>query len=129
MARYLSAAWIDELSLAVEDHDELAVAAEGVDLVVQQRIIGAPGGDVEYHVTIGDGVVKVNAGAAVSVDVTFTQDYATAAGVASGAVSALQALNDGRVAIRGDVNRLRTAQAVLGALEEVLDEVRQRTTY
>jgi len=129
MARYLSLEWIDDLQRAAERSPHLGQAAEGVAMVLQQHVTGGPDGEIAYHVTIDHGVVHVQPGVTDAADVAFTQDYATARQVAAGELDALQAFQDGRVAVRGDVRRLTEAQPALAALDEAFADVRRDTTY
>ena len=129
MARYLSAEWIEDMQRAAEGSSPLGESAGGLSLVLQQHVTGGPHGEVEYYVSITDGAVQVRPGVAPAADVAFTQDYATARQVAAGELDALQAFQDGRVEVQGDVQRLTEAQPALAALDEAWAAVRRHTTY
>ena len=129
MVTYLSTEWIDRLRDAAASDADLRAAVEGVELSLQQVVTDAPSGDVAYYVTFDDGDVYVQAGSVRDPDVTFTQDYGTAVGVARGELSALDALRDGRVMLTGDPTALQDRADALAALDAVFAEVRAETEY
>lgn len=129
MAEYLSGAWIDDVGSAVAADDELRRAARGVRATVQQVVVGAPGGDVAWHVTIDDGAVAVHPGPAAAPDVTFEEDYDAARRMTAGELSAQAAFMTGRLRVRGDLPLLVRHQPAFAALAAATAAVRSRTTY
>ncbi len=129
MVTYLSTEWIDRLRGVAQGDAALRAASEGVQLTLQQVVTAVPGGGVSYYVTFDDGDVYVQAGAVREPDVTFTQDYRTAVGVARGELNALDALRDGRVLLTGDPTVLQQQTEALAALDAVFSEVRAETEY
>lgn len=131
MLRYLSSEWItaldDEATRAAAD---LAADLAGVTLVVEQRVVGAPDGDVAYVVTVDDGRVDVTSGTHPGgADLVLTADYATARALASGDVNAQQAFAAGTLKVAGRIDRLVAASRALAALQRGLTAVRERTTF
>ncbi|MEM9608760.1 MAG: SCP2 sterol-binding domain-containing protein [Actinomycetota bacterium] len=129
MVTYLSTEWLDRVRELATVDEALSAASQGVELTLQQVVTDTPHGDVRYYVTFDDGDVYVQAGDVTEPDVTFTQDYRTAVGVATGELGALDALRDGRVVLTGDPTALQDRAAVLGALDTVFGQVREETTY
>ncbi|MEM9037130.1 MAG: SCP2 sterol-binding domain-containing protein [Actinomycetota bacterium] len=129
MVTYLSTEWLDRVRELATVDEALSAASHGVELTLQQVVTDTPHGDVRYYVTFDDGDVYVQAGDVTEPDVTFTQDYRTAVGVATGELGALDALRDGRVVLTGDPTALQDRAAVLGALDTVFGQVREETTY
>jgi hypothetical protein len=134
--RFLSDEWLDALSDAGAEFGmiggarEVEAHADGSDaLTVEQVVTGAPGGQVTYHVTVDGDVVSVHAGRAASATVSFRQDYATAAAVARGAISAQAAFMGGRIRVTGDLARLVESQAAMARIEDAFRGVRHRTDY
>ena len=121
MARFLSDQWITML-------DAAAVATPGIaDLVTEaigdrtfvicQTVTGSSPDPTSYRVTFdGTDGVGVRAGAGPA-DVTFVQDLETAVGISTGSLSALAALQVGRLSVNGDVDSLHLLQPVLAALD------------
>src|SRR5580765_3025911 len=104
MARYLSDEWFAQLNAAAGGG--LHGATAGEKLVVQHVVTGGPDGDVMFHVDIHDGTVTFASGPAPSAAVTFTQDYATAAAIGRGELSAQRAFMAGQLRVAGDLPAL-----------------------
>lgn len=129
MADYLSPAWIEELAAAAGADAALRRAAAGVRLTVQQVVVGAPGGEVAWHVVLDDGSVALRPGRAVAPDVTFEEDYASAAKVTRGELSPQAAFMTGRLRATGDLPLLVRHQPAFVALAGATAAVRERTTF
>lgn len=90
----------------------------------------ADGGEpVRWHVTIADGRAALVPGAADHPDLRFTTDYATAAAIAAGTLSAQRAFVEGRLRVGGDLALLIAHQRAIAAVDDVLAPVRDQTTY
>jgi predicted lipid carrier protein YhbT len=126
--RYLSPQWIEAAGDAVAADDGLAAALTGVTLTVEQ-VVEDVGGPVTWHVAIEDGKVALAAGPAAQADLRFTTDRETAAGIASGALSAQRAFVEGRLRVGGDLSRLVAHQRAIAAVDDALAPVRARTTF
>jgi hypothetical protein len=119
--RYLSLAWIRELTREVADSETLAELARVHAIGVTQVVTGGP--------EVGDGTARFGAGAADPEHVRMEQDWTTAAAVATGELNAQEAFVTGRIRFYGDQQALMDAQPVFGALDGVFSSVRQRTRY
>ena len=83
----------------------------------QATVTGSSPDPTSYRVTFdGTDGVGVRAGAGPA-DVTFVQDLETAVGISTGSLSALAALQEGRLSVNGDVDSLHLLQPVLAALD------------
>lgn len=127
--RYLSLAWIRELTREVGESEALAELARDHTIGVTQVIVGGPEGDVTYHLQIADGTATFGAGAADPEDVKMEQDWVTAVAVATGAANAQDAFINGKIRLFGDQQALMGAQPVFAALDHVFSTVRERTSY
>ena len=127
--RYLSLAWIRELTHEVAASATLADLAHTHRIGVTQTVIDGPEGDVIYHLQVGDGIASFGAGAADPEDIRMEQDWASAVGVATGELNAQEAFVTGRIRLHGDQQLLMAAQPVFGALDAVFSAVRDRTRY
>lgn len=137
MARFLSPGWVEEWNVALEsrpspDQEPDTGPAMPVGLVtVVQEVHGAPEGDIRLVMTIDDGSVHFELGAAAGADgeeaggrdgpgavadVTIVVAYDDAAAMSRGTVPA-QALTAGLIRVRGDLS-------VLVATQQVLNDVR-----
>lgn len=89
---------------------------------------GGSGEDVVYHLVLDRGQVAVRTGPAEAPTVRFTQDRATAWGIATGTISAQAAFMTGRLQVGGDLRSLLDDR--LGtALQDVFATVRSTTTF
>lgn len=127
--RYLSLAWIRELTSEVAASETLAVLANEHTVGVTQVVTDGPEGDVTYHLQMGDGTAAFGPGPADPEDVRMQQDWATAVAVATGELNAQEAFITGRILMFGSQQRLIDAQPVFGALDQVFSAVRRRTRY
>lgn len=138
MARYLSDEWFAAAAAALGPAPELSAGAAGAPadvLVVEQRVLdGVPGsggaaGPVVWHVVVAGEARSIHPGPHPSPTVAFSQDYATAAAVASGEVSAQEAFMTGRITMSGDAGALLAAAPALAAVGDALAAVRADTTF
>jgi putative sterol carrier protein len=127
--RYLSLAWIRELTREVAESDALADLAGEHAVGVTQVVTGGPEGDVTYHLQVGDGTAGFGAGPADPEDVRMQQDWSTAVAVATGAMNAQEAFITGKILLFGDQQALMGSQPVFGALDSIFATVRERTRY
>ena len=127
--RYLSLAWIDELSRVVAGDDALTRLAGEHEIGVTQVVSDGPEGEVVYHLQVSDGRARFGAGAAEPEHVRMEQSWDTAVAVATGDLNAQEAFVSGHIRLFGDQQRLIDAQPVFGALDAVFTDVRTRTEY
>ena len=127
--RYLSLAWIRELTREVAESETLGALADDHEIGVTQIVTDGPEGDVTYHLQVGSGEANFGAGPADPEHVRMQQDWDTAVAVATGDLNAQEAFVTGRILFAGDQRALIDAQPVFGALDNVFAAVRQRTRY
>jgi putative sterol carrier protein len=127
--RYLSLAWIRELTREVAESEQLAELATNHSIGVTQVVTDGPEGDVIYHLQVGDGTATFGPGPADPEEVRMEQSWATAVSVATGALNAQQAFITGQIRLTGDQAKLMESQPVFGALDAVFATVRSRTRY
>lgn len=129
IVRYLSLAWIRELTREVAASDTMRELADEHRIGVTQVVTGGPEGDVTYHLQVGDGEATFGAGQADPEDVRMEQGWDTAVAVATGAQNAQEAFITGKILLFGDREALISAQPVFGALDSIFASVRERTRY
>jgi hypothetical protein len=124
---YLSAAWLQAFAEALA-REPLPEPAEGCR--VRQVVVDGPRGDVRYDVG-WDGErlgVDLEPGDGPA-DLVVTVDYQTAAAIAQGRMSAQEGIATGRITLRGSLQHVRAARALLGAIEDRVADLRAATTY
>ena len=131
MARFLSAEWFEQVN------DQLNLMAPpvpgDVDVVIEQHVLDGPEGETTYQVRVAGGRVTVGAPAGKA-DVVLVVDYATAADLASGRLTAHDAFLGGRIRLRGGVAHPEQAAAlaalaVFAPLGDSLARAARSTTY
>lgn len=125
MPDFLSPAWIAALDAAARE----ATVPAGVRLTIQQVVTDEDGGDVRYHLVLDDGRLRVHPGEAPTADVTLVQSRAVAAALSRGELNAQQALEAGRLKLRGDIGHLARQGRALTAVEDLFAAVRAVTAY
>ena len=118
MARFLTQAWVDALNEAAAGH-----AMPPLSLTLRHLI-----GEVIYVVRVEDGGVRASLEDAPA-DVTFVEDYETAATIAGGELAPQQAVMQGRLKVSGDVSALVRHVDALRAVEDAFADVRAGTSY
>jgi putative sterol carrier protein len=88
------------------------VVDETVRIVVQQELVD----DGAWYIVVDGGRATVGGGRHPQPDVVLSQDRATAEAIAAGELSAQQAFIDGRLRVRGGLDRLVHASAALAVL-------------
>lgn len=127
--RYLSLAWIRELTREVADSETMRSLAAEHSIGVTQVVTEGPEGDVIYHLQVRDGDASFGAGPADPEDVRMEQEWVTAVAVATGAQNAQEAFITGKIVLFGDRQALMSAQPVFAALDSIFSSVRERTRY
>jgi alkyl sulfatase BDS1-like metallo-beta-lactamase superfamily hydrolase len=135
VTRFLSPEWMAAFNEALVD---VVIAPPGPDagLAVRdgrfsmgQVVTGGPDGDVRATLRVVDGRVTMTDGEAPDAAVTIRLTWADALSMAAGELAPADAIAAGRVRVRGDLSVLAEAQAVLGAVQSQLQELRAATEY
>ena len=130
MVDFLTPEWLDALDAAARADKTLADTTRELDLVFEQRVHDSDDATpFVYQVAFDRGTTPVSAGATRPATVTFTQDRATAAAIASGTASAQRAFMTGQLRVGGDLRALVEAQDAMAAIGDVFASVRQRTDF
>jgi len=145
MARFLSPEWVGEQQAALEGVDlpdagpDAGLAVSEGSVTVVQEVRGTPDGDVSLIMIIEAGTIRLDlatgAGGAGpdatgrSPDVTIVLAYEDAAALSQGTLSPAEALNAGRIRVRGDLSALVTSQRLLNETRAGLGDRVPPTTY
>jgi hypothetical protein len=130
--KYLSPEWMAAAGRALAGDPGPGSALAGLTLTIEQAVTDGPDGDVVWHVAVSDGRVALTPGpapAGTPADLRFRTDYATAAAVAAGELSAQRAFVEGRLRVGGDLSLLIAHQRALAAVDDALAPVRAETSY
>ena len=127
MVRFLSPEWIAALDAAARK----ATVPAGVRLTIQQVVTDDDGGseEVSYHLVFDEGRLRVLPGETEAPDVTLVQTREVAVALSRGELNAQQALEAGRLKLRGDIGDLARQGKALSGMEDVFAAVRADTSY
>ncbi len=127
--RFLSSEWIAALAGALGDVPP-PDAGSFVAFTLHQVVTGGPGEcSAGYGINFSEAGIRVVADAIGPDDLVFTTDYATAVGLNRGDLTAQQAVEAGRLEVRGPLDRITGARKMLIALDDAARELRAVTTY
>jgi SCP-2 sterol transfer family len=134
MSRFLSAEWFEEVRRHAGNPANGHAGDPANRFVIEQVVRATPDGDVRYRVVVDEGGARIVAPGVGDhlgppPDLTITSDWDTAAGLATGELSAQAALADGRLRIGGSLERLPAAAVHLTAQDALPEAVRRTTTF
>jgi putative sterol carrier protein len=140
--RFLTQDWVEAFNVALagvqlpEPGPGAGLAAADGRFTVTQEVRGGPDGDVRLVLRTGDGALALElgplqpeTGATPDSDVTIALGYADAVSLAQGGLSPAEALNAGRIRVRGDLSVLAAGQELLAAARTHTRELDADTTY
>ena len=114
MAKFLTAAWLGDLTTALNAHSGFKSAIANVDLTLQFVVPDAPEGtESHYYMAIADGTATAAPGDAAEPDVTITNSYETAMAVSKGETNTQMAFMTGKIKVTGNMAKLMMNQATL----------------
>jgi hypothetical protein len=142
MPRFLSGEWAEQFNAALvgvalpEPDPDAGLAAADGHFTVAQEVRGAPGGDVRLLLRADGTALAISVEPLTAVEpegevqagVTIALGYEDAAALARGDLTAAEALNDGRVRVRGDLSILVAGQRLFAAAQRGVAG-RLTTTY
>ena len=120
--RFLSPAWADALTSAVNAGDAFAQAA-GTQRARIQQVITAPDGETRYWTTIEDGTIAMGMGDLDAPDATITQSYDTAVALAKRELSPVTGFMMGKIKVDGNMGLLMGLAGALGKLADAMAEL------
>jgi putative sterol carrier protein len=148
VVQFLSPSWAEEFNAALDGVElpgpgpEAGLAAADGRFTVVQEVHGGPDGDVSVVLRVDDGSLRfriqpsgqhrtTDEGAADEwpADVTIVISYEDAAALSKGEMAPAEALNAGRIRVRGDLSVLVTAQQMLVAARAATQALATSTTY
>ena len=148
MARFLTPSWAEQFNAALEGAEvagpgpDAGLAAADGNFTVVQEVRGTPDGDVRVVLRVADGALRLQlhrlaADGADHADgsegnhpeVTIVVSYDDAVAMSKGELTPAEALNAGRIRVRGDLSVLVAAQQMLMAARATTQDLVASTTY
>ena len=146
MPRFLTPEWVASFNAALDGvvlpgpgADAGLAAADG-NFSVAQEVRGGPDGDVRLVLSVADGHLVLDLGplgdpdpvdepVGPPADVTIALGYDDAVALSTGVLSSAEALNAGRIRVRGDLSVLAAGQEQLRAARPHTAALEADTTY
>ena len=97
-------------------------ALQHVDVGDAQLVVAHVMGDQSHHITLSGGQAVMGRGTNKA-DITLEQSLEVAAAVREGSLSALTAIQEGLIAVEGDVGLLIVAAEALAAVDKALSKL------
>ena len=139
MPRFLTPDWAEAFNAALDGvvlpgpGPDAGLAAADGKFTVAQEVRGTPVGDIRLVLRASDGTLVLDVGplgeAGEAAEVTIALEYEDAAALAQGRLSPAEALNAGRIRVRGDLSVLTAGQDLLQAAREHTRAIDADTTY
>jgi hypothetical protein len=139
MPRFLSEEWATAFTAALDGVQlpgpgpDAGLAAVDGTFTVAEEVRGGPDGDVRMVLRSADGTLALAVGpldgGSDDATVTIALDYDAAVALAQGRLSPAEALNAGRIRVRGDLSVLSAGQDMLVAAREHTAALDADTTY
>jgi putative sterol carrier protein len=148
MVQFLSPSWAEEFNTALDGAElpgpgpEAGLAAADGRFTVVQEVHGGPDGDVLVVLRVDHGSLRFRVEPAAedrttderaadewTADLTIVISYEDAAALSKGELAPAEALNAGRIRVRGDLSVLVAAQQMLVAARAATQALAASTTY
>lgn len=114
MAQFLTEAWLQALTEAVNAHEGFREAITDVDLTLQFVVTDPPEGALErYYVAVSGGEAVAAAGDADDADASITSNYEAAEAISKGELNTQMAFMTGKIKVGGNMGKLMMHQSLL----------------
>ena len=94
-------------------------AMNNVDLGLQFNVTDAHEGEIDYYLTVGDGVAVLALGALEDADASVGSDYETAAAIAKGELNVQMAFMTGKIKVGGNMAKVMMYQGLINEFARV----------
>ena len=90
-----------------------------VDLGLQFNVTDAPDGEIDYYLTVGDGVAVLALGVLEDADASVGSDYDTAAAISKGELNVQMAFMTGKIKVGGNMAKVMMYQGLINEFARV----------
>lgn len=118
--KFLSEDWLSAANDVLAGDADYQAATSATDLTLQFVVTDAPGGDVEYNVTMAGGATSFAGGAADGADATIRNNHETAVAISKGDLNTQAAFISGKLKVEGNLAKIMMNQSALAALADAL---------
>jgi putative sterol carrier protein len=124
VSKFLSAAWAEEVTSLLNDHEGFKNAIGTSDLAIQFVTEDGPDGETAYYLSSSGGSTSMALGELENPDVTVKQSYDTASAISRGEMNTQTAFMTGKLKVSGNLAKLMMHQSAIqqwGAAVSQLD--------
>jgi putative sterol carrier protein len=121
--KFLSDDWLDAATQTLAADVDYQAATATTDLKLQFVVADAPGGDVEYGVTMANGATSFAAGSLDGADATIRNNHDTAMAISKGDLNTQAAFISGKLKVEGNLAKIMMNQSALTALAAALKDM------
>ena len=119
MAQFLSEDHMAAGTASLNEDAGFTAAMNNVDLGLQFNVTDAPDGEIDYYLTVGDGVAVLALGALEDADASVGSDYETAAAIAKGELNVQMAFMTGKIKVGGNMAKVMMYQGLINEFARV----------
>ena len=119
MAQFLSEDHMLIGTAALNDDAGFTAAMNNVDLGLQFNVTDAPDGEIDYYLTVGDGVAVLALGILEEADASVGSDYETAAAISKGELNVQMAFMTGKIKVGGNMAKVMMYQGLINEFARV----------
>ena len=119
MAQFLSEDHMAAGTASLNEDAGFTAAMDNVDLGLQFNVTDAPDGEIDYYLTVGDGVSVLALGALEDADASVGSDYETAAAIAKGELNVQMAFMTGKIKVGGNMAKVMMYQGLINEFARV----------
>lgn len=111
--KFLSDDHLAAATAALNANDDFVNSIANLDMGLQFHVTEAPGGDIDYYLTVGDGSATMAAGELDSADVSISSTHETALALFTGELNTQMAFMTGKIKVAGNMAVLMMNQGVI----------------
>ena len=119
MAQFLSEDHMAAGTASLNEDAGFTAAMNNVDLGLQFNVTDAPDGEIDYYLTVGDGVAVLALGALEDADASVGSDYDTAAAISKGELNVQMAFMTGKIKVGGNMAKVMMYQGLINEFARV----------
>jgi putative sterol carrier protein len=113
VSKFLSEAWAQDVTAALNAHEGFKNAIGAADLGIQFNTSDTPDGEVDYYLQTSGGSASLALGSLEDPDVTVKQSYDTAVAISQGELNTQTAFMTGKLKVSGNLAKLMMHQAAI----------------
>lgn len=118
--QFLSDEYLAAATAALNANDDFMTSIANIDMALQFHVTEAPAGDVDFHLTVGDGAATMSPGDLESADVSISSSHETASALFSGELNTQMAFMTGKIKVAGNMAVLMMNQGVINKWAETI---------